>query len=117
MIRYKNVAVSAAAGETLSDALAGLGERKRKIHALIVAGNASTTGLVNGVDLRCYKNQDQIVDYNLNAWLSRDSDNAYEPVNVPIRIPVDILLESGDGLKVGFNGNFGGDVIIEYSDV
>ena len=116
MTRFKNITVSSAAGETLVDALAGLGERDRTIIALIIAPNASTSGVVNDIDVRAYKDQDQIVDYALNAHLLRDCDNAYEPVNTPIRIEINCPLKSGTGFKVGFNGAQGGDIILEYMD-
>lgn len=116
MTRFKNVAVSSASGETLVDALAGLGERDRTIVALIIAPNASSTGVANDIDVRAYKNQDQVIDYSLNAHLLRDSDNAYEPINVPIRIELNCPLKSGDGFKVGFNGAQGGKIILEYME-
>jgi len=122
MIRHKYIEISASgSGETLKNALAGLGEKKRRIKSLTYVPDSSTTGAmpVRSTRIRAYKNQDQIVDAGLYAFefsvysntTGYASENTWE---------LDLPLERGDGFKVGlFNATLtpAGNLQIAYEDL
>lgn len=121
MIRHKYITVGAAAsGETLVNALAGLGERKRKIKSLTYVPDFSTTGAIlnRATRIRAYKNQDQIVDVALYSFdfALYSTTGGYSAENT---WELDLLLEKGDGFKIGlYNAGAtpGGNLQFAYED-
>lgn len=121
MIQYQFIEIPSGNNENLTDALAGLGERKRRIRAIIV--NNKSTGVITAVThrLRLYREQTRVVDYHLAAWYFSTASSDFEAVSLPIRIPVDLTLEVGEGLQVGLysasttTSSF--NITMEYEDL
>lgn len=121
MIRHKYVSISASAsGETLVNALAGLGERKRRIKTLTYVPDFSTTGAMpsRATRVRAYRNQDQIVDVALSSFAFDlySNTSGYSAQNT---WELDLPLEKGDGFKVGlYNAGAtpGGNLQFAYED-
>jgi len=120
--RYKTVAVTASgSGETLSDALAGLGEKKRNVIGLQYTNDGVTTGGLptRSTNVRAYKNQDQVVDYNIGHFDAVVFSNTSMIENVDL-IPLDMKLDRGDGFQVGlYNASLTptGDIVMVYEDM
>jgi hypothetical protein len=115
MIKYKTITVPSGTGEVLTDALAGLGQRPRKIRALTPVPLHTSGGAVSSYTLRAYVDQNQVVDYNMQSF----ENGLYSAVgyrDVDFRLDVDIDLTQQQGFKVG--NSSGGDhfVIMEYED-
>lgn len=113
----------AGAGETLVNALAGLGEKKRMIKSLQYCPATLSPPLPTSenktTNVRAYKNQERIVDVSLGSFTwGVFSNTKYVEYANPIL--VDIPLERGDGFKVGFQdaSTFNtGSIIMEYQDL
>lgn len=103
MIRHKYIAVgAAAAGETLVNALSGLGERDRVIKSLQFIPNSVTSASypVRDSRVRAYKNQDQIVDAALTNF-AFSVYSSYTGSDLASTFELDMPLKQGDGFKVG----------------
>jgi hypothetical protein len=115
--RYVKVAVGSGAGEILVDALAGLGTRNRKIIALWPS-HAAIASVSSAVSMRVYLDQEQVVDFDLDAMkLNHNTANAW--TSVLRRIPVDLEITAGQGLKVGFHHATvtpAGSITLEYQE-
>ena len=124
MSRYVTLAIGhAAAGETLVNALAGLGEKKRVIKSLTFSHVAYSGGGFVFTDLplsqlRAYKNQDQVASVGFGSFNWAVFSNCpYISDSKPILL--DTVLEKGDGFKVGFfNASAAqfGNIVMEYED-
>lgn len=124
MQRFVHVTVGAsAAGETLVDALAGLGERKRTIKSIRYARySGSASGSAFGESkitrIRAYRNQEQVVDFPLTSFdWGIFSGTQYVERADPLL--VDIELSNSDGFKIGFfNGSVApvGDLVIAFTE-
>jgi hypothetical protein len=124
MSRYVTLEIGhAAAGETLVNALTGLGEKKRLIKSLTFSHVAYSGGGAIFSDLplsqlRAYKNQDQVASVGFGSFnWAVFSDVPYVSDAKPILL--DTVLEIGDGFKVGFFNATGaqfGNVVMEYED-
>jgi len=119
MYLYKTITVASGTGEVLSDALSGLGEKKRKIIALLPSLNPATGGPSTAVRVRGYRDQFQVVDYDHDLWRSGDSDTT-DYLAVPRLIPIDLTLERGQGFQLGFyhaSSTPAGKITIQYEDL
>lgn len=119
MARYKTITITATSTErALSNALSGIGEKRRRIHALWPCPSA-TSSPTSGITLLALVDQEEIVEFDLNAFRDLDSDsNAY--LSVPKRVPLDIVLEENQGFQLGFaqaSTTNGGTIIMEYDDL
>lgn len=124
MKKFVQITVGASGtGETLVDALAGLGERRRVIKSLRYARGAyATPGTPfqesTGTRIRAYKNQEQLVDYPITSFeWGVFSNTVYVEKAEPLLL--DTVLERGDGLKVGFFNSSAtpvGNITLEYDE-
>ncbi len=124
MNKFVTIAVGMAAiGETLVNALSGLGEKKRKIKTLqycaatlsppLPTGESSTT------HIRAYRDQERIVDVSLGSFRRGVFSNTTF-IEQAEPILVDIPLERGQGFKVGFSDSATyntGSIIMQYEDL
>ena len=121
MIQYRTIIVSGSDAENLADALAGLGEKKRRVRALWFEGPKSASGSTQFVRGRAYKQRNQVVDFNMDVWLQSDQDaNPLNKLALEPRVPIDVMLERGDGFEVGFflsSGTPTGRVTMEFEDL
>jgi len=121
MTRFKYIAIGASAsGETLVDALAGLGEKNRTIKSIRYV-TAIVTGAMNIAKfplIRAYKNQDQIVDFNTGSFnIGVYSGTHWIEDIKPIMMDLDLV--KGDGFQIGLylpSSTPSGDLQIEYVD-
>lgn len=114
-IRYKTVNVSSGTGEVLADALAGLGQRARKIRALTPIPVLSSGGAVVPYTLRAYVDQTQVVDYNLQSFTNGIySTTQYRDVD--FRLQLDLDLTEKQGFKLGNADGVSQSVVMEYED-
>jgi hypothetical protein len=103
MLRHKYIAVGAsAAGETLVNALSGLGEKDRVIKSLQFIPNSVTSAgyPLRETRVRAYKNQDQIVDAALTNF-AFSVYSSYTGTDLASTYEMDLPLKQGDGFKVG----------------
>ena len=124
MSRFVTLTIGhAAAGETLINALSGLGEKKRVIKSLTFSHVAYSGGGSVFTDLplsqlRAYKNQDQVCSVGFGSFNWAVFSNVpYISDAKPILL--DLPLEKGDGFKVGFfNATAAqfGNILMEYED-
>lgn len=101
MLRYQNISIPTGNVENLANALSGLGERKRKIHAFLFHYAGTNSPSATNERFRVYKEQDQIVDYSVRNFVFPFASTDFEPTNMPFKIEVDMDLEIGEGLQVG----------------
>lgn len=119
MKRYVTLTIASGTGEILTDALSGLGEKKRKIVSLRPIVEENTTNVYDRLyhHVKAYKNQDEIVDFDYGSF-QNGLYSSLADVSETKLIDLDLQLERGDGFKVGFEKatNEGGRIIIEYID-
>lgn len=125
MNRFTTITVgAAAAGETLVNALSGIGEKKRKIVSLRYA-HAATDALSGApanslyTRIRAYRDQDQFIDVSIGSfqWAMVSNLPYLERGDVVL---TDTILEKGEGLKIGFfNASVVpyGNLVMEYQDL
>lgn len=121
MKKYRDITVSSGSGRQLSNALSGLGERKRRVIALIpTVDNQSTTDRANMLDHKvlAYKNQDQVCEFNYSSFCSGVT-STIDVLDVQRLIDLDLQLDVGDGFQVGFekSTNEGGTITMVYEDL
>ena len=119
--KYKYIAVGATgSGETLVDALAGLGERRRTIKSVLYVTNVTTGNIAVRVSprVRVYKNQEQICDFSIASFEMDTYSGTYWVEGIkPIDLDVD--LDTGDGFQIGLfadGSTPSGNLQIEYVD-
>lgn len=120
MIRYKFVDIPSGSNENLTNALAGLGERDRTIHAVWIAYNQGTTTVDVSQRIRAYKETDQIMDFPISALTGTTVSAVASNPGIPWRIPLNLQLKAGEGFQVG-NYDAGVttsvfDICIEYEE-
>jgi len=119
--KFKFIDVGAAgSGETLVDALAGLGEKKRIIKKIYYVASGTVTGapVAIGSRIRAYKNQEQLVDFSVDSF-NRGVYSGTSWIADIFPIGVDIDLAKGDGFQIGLfrsGATPTGDLQIEYVD-
>jgi len=122
MLRHKYIEVGASAsGETLVNALSGLGEKNRKIKSLAFVPDfvTSATYPARGTRVRAYKNQDQIVDAALTSF-AFSVYSSYTGSDMQSVFELDMPLKQGDGFKVGLYNSSAtpsGNLQIVYEDM
>ncbi len=121
MTRFKFIDVGASgAGETLVDALAGLGEKARTIKSITYTSEMVTGSVAakNFPRIRAYKNQEQIVDFSIGSFNTATYSGVFWTDDIyPLLIDLD--LAKGDGFQIGLfqvSGTPIGDLQIEYVD-
>lgn len=110
MPKYKVITPSGSGSEKLGNALAGLGERRRRIIGLRAAPTPAAMVFVddwNDVAVVAYKNQDQVCEFSLGSFLNGNTSYAEFPAGNDL-IDLDLMLEPGDGFQVGFKDLAGG---------
>ena len=121
MIRSKSFTFTVAGtGETLTNALSGIGERKRIIKRLRADGMRTSTAASpqHQAFLRAYKRTDQVVDARPESFVACLSSATTKVIALWDQ-PVDIPLDQGDGFQIGFydaSTSFTGYITMEYED-
>lgn len=123
MPKYKTIHIGTSATESLANALAGLGEKRRTIIGLIPALTPNTSANFADIDdqtLQAYKNQDNICEYSLGSFANPITSAVDFPTGFDL-IPLDVQLEPGDGFQVGFKDHNSttcvtGRITIVYDD-
>lgn len=121
MIKHKYIDVGATGtGETLVNALAGLGEKKRIIKSITYVASGTTSGspAAFGERVRAYKNQEEVCDFSIDSFNRGTYSGTYWCEDIK-PILLDLPLEKGDGFQVGLFDSAGtpsGDLQISYVD-
>lgn len=103
MDRIKYLAVSASGtGETLVNALTGIGEKKRLIKKLQYIPDHTTSSAPSSrsTRIRAYRDQDQVVDAAITSFQYSVYSGVYS-YDFPSTYELDLPLERGQGFKVG----------------
>lgn len=119
MIRYKTLSLTLIAGENLTNALAGLGEKDRTVKALWVKPPVAAGGYTAGFNLRAYKDQTQVVDFDCDNFGGQANAGVLTERDVEPRVEINLPLKAGEGFQVGFYSVAGvgaATIVMEYEE-
>lgn len=124
VIKSKSIAITGAAGNSVNDALAGLGEKKRRIKSLVFnpPAIASATAWSSYYVTKCvaYKDQEQVMEVSLGSFMQPITSATDAPfLDLVRRVELDLELDVGDGFKVGWYNTsaISGSVDMYYEDL
>lgn len=120
MIRYKQITVPSGNNRNLTNALAGLGERDRLIRAFWFSPRSTNFGINEDTVMEVFLEQDQIVEFPINPFITVDTDTDAENTGIKPRVEINLEIKAGQGLQAGtFNAsqtNHTMNLIMEYED-
>ena len=119
LIKYIVVGATST-GETLINALTGLGEKKRVIKKLHYIPDHTTSSAPSSraTRLRAYKDQKQVLDGAMTSFQYSVYSGVYS-YDFPSTYELDLPLERGEGFKVGLYNSGStpvGNIQMEYED-
>lgn len=104
MFRYKTIDVaSSATGTNITNALAGIGERKRIIREIRCRNyrlSTATTNVIDEVKVVAYKNQDLVLEARLGSFVSALASATTYLYSEGL-FKLDLPLQEGDGFQIG----------------
>lgn len=118
VLQYTTVSVSGSAAENLTNALSGLGEKKRKIEKIWFApdwNSAPTNSLYAVAKVQ----QTEVLRFDISHFMDLDTDTD-QFLAIDRSLPMDLQLERGESFNVGFSktgATPGGTVSIAYRDL
>lgn len=104
----------------LTNLLAGIGEKRRKIKAFYISQSPSSGGIGVGYRFQVYKEQDQIIDFYTDHFGNNDTTADRDYLGMQRKIDVDITLKASDGLQGGLwsgSAYVSGYVTMVYEDL
>lgn len=118
VLQYHTVAVSGSLAENLTNALSGLGERKRKIERIWFCPDFASAPTIN-LQVVAKVQQTEVLRFDHSNFQDLDSDTK-QYLSVDRSLPMDLVLDEGQAFNVGFyksGATPGGTVSFAYRDL